>query len=176
MSVQLEAPPFAVFPNRELTYLSSHKRTWASSFPTFQAICHQRLLQIYDSVLQGQAGLVGYFSERTACRYDFELLFWSRDDTQLNSTSRRYLTLLPLTLPNFASDPRGAGAPRSCKIQFTGRCWGQRQLRVTPEHFWTSAFVCKECGNKPSPPELSANKVFHYWSFLLHPSLLSTFT
>lgn len=41
MSVQLEIPPFAVFPNQKLTF-SSHRRAWVPLFPTFQAICHHR--------------------------------------------------------------------------------------------------------------------------------------
>lgn len=64
MTMQLEVPLF----QDDLTFFSQKNKPWASSFPTFQTICHQRLLQIYDAVLQGQAGLVGYFSKRTVGR------------------------------------------------------------------------------------------------------------
>lgn len=48
MTMQLEVPLF----QDDLTFFSQKKqKTWASSFPTFQTICHQRLLQIYDAVL-----------------------------------------------------------------------------------------------------------------------------
>lgn len=63
--MQLEVPLLSFL--IKTTHLLT-KKSWASSFSTFQTICHQRLLQIYDAVLQGQAGLAGYFSQRMVGR------------------------------------------------------------------------------------------------------------
>lgn len=121
MSVQLEVSPLAVFPNQELTHLYSYKRAWALSFPTFQAICHQRLVQIFDTVLPGQAGLVGYSSQRSV------LLGPSPLSVLLPTFP--WFVLVALKWPGKHSSPSCASTKRWVRVWvrvFIGKIWGSQ--------------------------------------------------